>query len=603
MKKILLVMLLTMILFSCATASAATPEQQAEAILQGSRLERYSTPLEGELKLGAEVYIVSCKGAVLTKAQKGEDCTIIGECDKEYYIVTESGCAGYIQKSKVAKKSPKEIETPEKADWTVDVKDLQMPFLMLIGESVPRLSGSIASSLPLTEIRVELYNVRSMKEECGVYIQHSYDENVRSFSLASVSKLIPFSELRPGDRYLTLTVSCGSLKKVLYNSIFCISGSFSRHYSATEQCAFSTPAANVKRMTDGSCLTGWEMGGKKKLTITFPEGKTMDSIQLEYREVCRGITVRYFDKDGKIIGACRDENLGSFYITDYPVTEGAVKAEISCDQKNMLLTELYVYEKGKRPIVAQHWEEVPKKVDVMVVVAHRNDECLFFGGVIPWCVSQGKTVAVVYMTDPALGRPAYTETLNALWALGLRTYPLYLHRVDERTTWKINIASWGGYEGMYGDMTEVIRKYKPDVVIGHDLNGEFGHFNHILTADSTLHGVLYAGDETMYPETAKKYGVWDVPKYYIHLYDPEHRINVDFDTPVESLYNLSPLHTAYVAFEKHTTEAHHSSVYSLDSFGKDYDNTCFGLYRSLVGPDIKNNDFFENLPKTGAKKK
>ena len=143
---------------------------------------------------------------------------------------------------------------------------------------------------------------------------------------------------------------------------------------------------------------------------------------------------------------------------------------------------------------------------------------------------------------------------------------------------------------------------KPDVVIGHDLNGEFGHFNHILTADSTLHGVLYAGDASMYPESAKKYGVWDVPKYYIHLYEPEHRINVDFNTPAERLMNLSPLQTAYVAFEKHTTEAHHSSVYSLDSFGKDYDNTCFGLYRTLVGPDIENNDFFEHIQKTGAEK-
>ncbi len=601
MNKVLSFILIIISLFPCSTASAATPEQQAAAMLQDSRMERFAVPLDGKIKQGTKIGIISSKGITITEARQNTACTVIGECENEYYIAANTGFSGYVPKSKVTVTGPREIKSAGTADWIVTVDHMEIPFLMIFGSSVSSFSGEIRSSLPLTEIRVELYSFRQMKEECGIYIQHRPEEGVLSFDLASISKMIPFSKLRPGDHYLTVTVSSGNLQKVLYNSVFCVSGNMSRQYSAVGSCKYSITDANLKSLTDGSCLTGWKMGGSKSLIITFDQGKVMDSIQLEFLDIRHDITVRYYDKSGNVLETCRNGNPGSFYITDYAVPNGAAKAEIMCD-RNATLTEIYVYEKGKKSIVAQHWEEVPEKVDVMVISAHRNDECLFFGGVIPWCVTQGKTVALVYMTDPCLGRPAYTETLNALWALGLRTYPLYLHMVDERNTWERTIADWGGYENMYGAVTEVIRKYKPDVVIGHDLNGEFGHFNHILTADSTLHGVLYSGDETMYTESAEKYGVWDVPKYYIHLYDPEHRINVDFNTPVESLMNLSPLQTAYVAFEKHSTEAHHSSVYSLDSFGKDYDNTCFGLYRTLVGPDTENNDFFEHIEKAGAER-
>ena len=576
-----------------APALALTREEQTAEVTGNSRLTRYAQPCRTTMKQYSKICLNTSKGAQLTEINKDAVCYVIGETDTDYYIATVKGSAGYVPKNKVDSFSPVTENAPETKSWQVSITDPDIPFLQLFGETSP-LSGMIESDLPLTEIRVELFNFRNITEECGVYRFFDASEDIRSFDLSTVRRQLPFASMRPGDRYLTITVRAGGAERVLYNSVFCIGGNFSRQYSATADCAYNVNDSNLKKLTDGSCLTGWKMGKGKTLKITFPEGRKMHSLQLEFIEIRHDIHITVYGKDG-VLEDYINENIGSFYITDYSLPEGAVGAEIALEDGSDTLAELYVYEEGRVPNVAQHWEQVPEKVDVMLIIAHRNDECLFFGGIIPWCVSQGKRVAVVYMTDPSLGRPSYTETLNALWVMGLRYYPLYLGMVDERNTWEQTILDWGGYENMYEKTVGVIRKYKPDVVIGHDLNGEFGHFNHILTADATLNGVLLAGDETACPESAAEWGVWEVPKYYIHLWKPENRINVDFKTPLESLMNLSPLQTAYVAFEKHTTEAHHSEVYSLDSFGKDYDNTCFSLYRSLVGDDVKNDSFFENL--------
>ena len=53
---------------------------------------------------------------------------------------------------------------------------------------------------------------------------------------------------------------------------------------------------------------------------------------------------------------------------------------------------------------------------------------------------------------------------------------------------------------------------------------------------------------------------------------------------------------AYAGFNRYQSQIgpDHPS-YSLDADGKDYDKTCFGLFRSTVGPDVKKDSLFENI--------
>lgn len=48
------------------------------------------------------------------------------------------------------------------------------------------------------------------------------------------------------------------------------------------------------------------------------------------------------------------------------------------------------------------------------------------------------------------------------------------------------------------------------------------------------------------------------------------------------------------AFQLHRSQAA-SGKYVVEDFGR-YDNSLFGLYFTMVGPDTGRNDLFENLP-------
>ncbi len=82
-----------------------------------------------------------------------------------------------------------------------------------------------------------------------------------------------------------------------------------------------------------------------------------------------------------------------------------------------------------------------------------------------------------------------------------------------------------------------------------------------------------AADPSKHKESAKKYGAWDVPKTYVHLWgrkpDP---------------YGLAPAACRIRREDRHR------------GGGGEYDNGLFGLWRTTVGPDVEKNDLFENIP-------
>ena len=78
---------------------------------------------------------------------------------------------------------------------------------------------------------------------------------------------------------------------------------------------------------------------------------------------------------------------------------------------------------------------------------------------------------------------------------------------------------------------EYLRRFRPQVVVGHDPNGEYGHPQHIINTETLMDALTLAADPTYSEETAADYGVWDVPKTYLHLYG-ENRITMDWDRPL-----------------------------------------------------------------------
>ena len=145
-------------------------------------------------------------------------------------------------------------------------------------------------------------------------------------------------------------------------------------------------------------------------------------------------------------------------------------------------------------------------------------------------------------------------------------------------------------------MIEVFRHYKPDVVVTHDIHGEYGHGMHKLCADIVINALNESGDSKVCRKSAKEYGTWEVPKCYIHLYGRE-KDQVRFDwkgTPLNAFGGKSAWQVADEAFRCYVSQ-YTTTAYEVYTDGP-YDSQVFGLYRSLVGEDLEHNDLFENIP-------
>ena len=271
------------------------------------------------------------------------------------------------------------------------------------------------------------------------------------------------------------------------------------------------------------------------------------------------------------------------------------------------LNELYAFTSGQTPDFVQKWEH-PKdgETDIVLFSTHGDDEQLFFAGLLPYyAVERDCQVQVVYMTghrNMAMRRSH--EMLDGLWAVGIRSYPVFGAFGDYNT--KSVAETYRRYqqkgiteEDILSFVVENIRRFKPKVAVGHDLEGEYGHGMHMVYAENLCNAVVVSMDPEAFPDSAEEYGVWDVPKTYLHLY-PENPVIMDWDQPMESFDGMTPFEvTKQLGFPAHDSQ---QTYYSWYFDGKKtaaditkYSPREFGLYRTTVGEDVEKNDFLENV--------
>ena len=359
----------------------------------------------------------------------------------------------------------------------------------------------------------------------------------------------------------------------------------------TNDCRLDVTAGRKTNLTDSNYDTAWEpSNAEDTITVTLPEGRNGALITLEWMRAPSSFVVALAGSEGGAIRTIVEDNESGMLSFAYDLTNDVRQIVISTSDTQNGICELRVMEEGRVSEVTQRWQPIEGKVDLMIFAAHEDDELLYFGGTIPYYVAQGKNVVVVYMAD--CGRARYAEALSALWTCGLKTHPIFLNFEDkDLNDYEKTVNLWG-LEEIEAAVVELIRKYQPDVVVTHDIDGEYGHNQHKLTSYAVRRAVMLATDPESYPASYEDYGLWDVKKAYIHLYDGNQLTMTAYDEPMDALNGLTPTQVATIAYSKYVSR---QKRHNIVSEGVRYDNRVYGLIRTTVGDDEAHNDFFENI--------
>ena len=266
-------------------------------------------------------------------------------------------------------------------------------------------------------------------------------------------------------------------------------------------------------------------------------------------------------------------------------------------EENVAIKEIFLFN-DTLPNWVQTWELPHEKADILLFSTHSDDEHLFFAGLIPTMIANGKKIQIVYLTNHNDNPKRLDEQLNGLWAVGVRNYPVlgifpdaYSTSLDGAT----NNLNYQGYtlNDVINFEADIIKRFKPDIVVNHDEAGEYGHGQHILNTHSLKEALNTLSEEE------KPY------KVYLHLYK-ENPIIMNYDIPLEYYDGMTAYEISKLGYAEHVSQHYtwftdwllgKNNEYSLATQIKTYSPLEYGLYYSKVGYENKDGDMFYNIPK------
>ena len=345
----------------------------------------------------------------------------------------------------------------------------------------------------------------------------------------------------------------------------------------TKQCTFTYAPRSTDRntMQDSSYLT-YYTGSWLEITAPVP----CHGLYVSFAGREAPYLVQTFNEHGAWETLLRDERC---YANSYLELPGVTHIRLMLESReDIKIAEIHLFGKGEKPAWVQDWQPFEGKADLLVLSAHGDDELLFFGGIIPYYTAERQmNVIVCYLTDQTSCRR--NELLDGLWTCGVRAYPSMGVFKD------IKNNSLGDSYGFWGEkpvveyITSLYQKYQPEVVLTHDLRGEYGHGAHRVCADASIKAIDKANQGN---------NAWQVKKLYLHLYK-ENAITFDWRQPLAAFDGKTAFDVAAAAFKCHQSQQ--SNGLRVEDSGS-YACNRFGLYYSTVGYDHAQTDLFVNIP-------
>jgi LmbE family N-acetylglucosaminyl deacetylase len=245
------------------------------------------------------------------------------------------------------------------------------------------------------------------------------------------------------------------------------------------------------------------------------------------------------------------------------------------------------------------------KTDLMVVVAHPDDEGMVAGVIARYALGEHKTIACIYATrgegggnavgtqlGPALGELREAELRETLRRMGV--YHVYFL---DKTDWAYTesaaatLTKWG-HDDSLDRLVRLVRNLRPEVIatfLPAPTGGQHGH--HQTAGLLATEAFDAAADPAMFPEQLHKEGLkpWQVKRlYYVGGGDrPDATVTTDGKAPDGRSF-------AEIAAE---AESHHTSQGRGPFTG--YQGTprpsTFRLAKSAVSSDTAHNDLLGGL--------
>lgn len=365
----------------------------------------------------------------------------------------------------------------------------------------------------------------------------------------------------------------------------------------TMYCTISA-AGDTIVLTDRKVKTAWSCGSDlKQIRITCPAQREIGGLYVKWFREPKAYQIVARRADGSTCHTyARAASDTSFQPLNqyFPLDKDVRTVDIVPQNVDQQIAELYIFGTGTLPSGLMQWQAPYEKAELMVFSTHQDDELIFMGGTIPYYEKERqKKTNVVYMAN--CGRSRREEAMAGLWAMGLEHAPIFLGFEDVRFKTADECKAKWGEQNVLTALVRTLRQYRPEVVVTHDLNGEYGHGAHRYTAAAVREAVKKSADANFDPASAQQYGTWQPKKLYLHLYEQD-ALRMDWKQPLRAYGGKTALDVVRTGYDKHVSQ---HAYYQVEDGGK-YDNAKFGLAFTTVGTDVQKNDFFEHVSATSA---
>jgi len=367
--------------------------------------------------------------------------------------------------------------------------------------------------------------------------------------------------------------------------------------STESKYEISGAVSKLARLTDKSEDSSFQVQEKKEHFLYVTSGETpVAAVELAFAGSHQGIEVQVKQDDAWVTVASNTyEQMSRVYLQlPEPVTgKFRIRFAYESGKKSKLyIREVYLWSEGKQPADKQIWQAPLEKADMMVIVAHPDDELLWFGGTIPYYTAErNKGVEVCYLTCENNTRRS--ELLAGLWLCGVRNFPDIGTFPDDFAMGTKKIYESWGENKLLKYVVRLIRKYQPEVIVTHDRNGEYGHGAHKACSEIVERAAVKAADPSYDKDSVSMYGTWDTKKVYLHLGSAP-TLQMDWDIPMAAFGGMTGIEVAKAAFEMHASQTKKSRYFVAEK-GSQYDSTLYTLIKTTVGEDVIGGDFFENI--------